>query len=356
MKTNPALSLLLLLSMTVAMLSASGCSSESLSLPPAPPEPSGSALSAGTTVPQEEEPKPPASDLILSGTSPEVYLLHGDIRKKVQLVFAKGQFSLVSGDSQVNLPSSYNLGELELDPHTELHLDLLGGGETSSSSDSPQSSSALLVTVIRPTNKIGSTVEQWVCESAASGQLILRWTLAQEQPVVQSVHLTGDMLRLNMPDYNLLQDFRIGSEDIVRLQASGNPADPLADPQLLIINTPTASNLSDQGSSLGDSWVVKRLVSLSSPPFYAGNLYTIFQFHNGTVTAGTAFFTSYANPAEDDIMDFLLIRKLRLPVNESLFLAVIQGTTSEDPRLFLAAVRKLVHQGLLHENNGFYTL
>lgn len=200
-----------------------------------------------------------------------------------------GSFTLFTEQNQVIVPSLYNSEDTTLDPHTELHLDVL---------HSSSSSSSLLVSIIWPTNKIGSILEQWLYSCDATGSLNLLWSLSDEQPYVESSQLNEHTLELTLPDYQHTQPFLLKNDDIKRLQSNSTVPNPLAPADLIEMGPTTAYNIIIDDSDYSDIWAVTRLLYLQSPPFSVGNLYTLFKTIDHKVIVDKVIFSSYADPTE----------------------------------------------------------
>lgn len=276
--------------------------------------------------------------LACSGCSPNA------ISNKVQFIY-NGEFILTTGQSQISVPSLINTGEPTLDPHTELHLDILSNNGSSSS---------LLVSILWPTNKIGSTLEQWLYNYDNSGSFTLMWSLADEFPAVESSKVNDHTLDLTVPDYGFTQRFALKDDDLVRLLSTSTTPNVLTQSDLINIGTPTAYNISNNNIEYTNQWVVKRLINLQSPPFSVGNLYTLFQAQNSIVVNHKALFTSYANPTEAEIIDLLLLENSSLPTDKSQLLSTITDRTSADPQVIINVLQQMVEAGFLHNKGDHY--
>lgn len=224
------------------------------------------------------------SEAILSSTanSPNIRFIYN------------GTFTLITEQSQIIIPSLNSTGDPALDPHTELHLDLLSSNDSSSS---------LLVSILWPTNKIGSTLEQWLYSCDASGSLTLLWSLSDEHPSVESSQVDERTLELSLPDYQHTQSFQLKDDDLKRLLSNSSALYPLAPSDLIQMGPPTSYNINVKGSDYSDKWVVTRMLYLQSPPFTVGNLYTQFRMLDNKVVVEKVFFSSYADPSEPDVFD-----------------------------------------------------
>lgn len=269
-----------------------------------------------------------------------------NISSKVRFQY-NGTFMLTTGQSQIIVPSLINTGEPTLDPHTEIHLDILSN---------KGSSSSLLVSILWPTNKIGSTLEQWLYNYDDSGSFTLLWSLADEFPAVESSKVNDHTLELAIPDYGgFTQRFALKDDDLVRLLSTSSTPNPLTQNDLISIGTPTAYNISNNSIDYTTKWVVKRLINLQSPPYSVGNLYTLFQTQNSIVVDDRAMFTSYANPTESEIIDLLLLENTHLPTDKSQLLSTITDRTSADPQIIINVLQQMVEAGFLHNEGDLYS-
>lgn len=270
----------------------------------------------------------------------EVNLNPDHISNKVRFMY-DGEFMLTAGQSQIIVPSLISNGEATLDPHTELQLDILSNNGAASS---------LLVSILWPTNKIGSTLEQWLYNYDNSGSFTLLWSLADERPAVETSKVDDHTLELIIQDYGLTQLFALKDDDLTRLLSTSTTPNPLTQKDLINIGTATAYNISNNQLSSSHKWVVKRLINLQSAPFNVGNLYTLFQVQNSIVVEDKSLFTSYANPIEAEIIDLLLLENSNLPTNKSQLLSTLADRTATDPQLINNVLQQLIATGFLHDH------
>lgn len=251
----------------------------------------------------------------------------------------------------MRVPSQFATGEPALEPHVEFNLTLIEDPAAP-----PDSFSTLLATIIWPTNRTGSTVEQWLYSYTPKNGFSLLWNLAKEQPVITSRQLDGHTLEISLPNYGRVQKFQLKEEDILRVNSNSPVDDPLNQPDLIQLGTPFAYSITGTAPAPAASWIVKRIINLESSPFHAGNLYTMYQVQDHKVTAETSYLSSSADPAEAELLDLVLIRHKKLPVEPAELRAVLTDTTSGDIDQMLMALQHLVNEEILHESDGFYTI
>jgi len=267
--------------------------------------------------------------------------------EKLRLFFAKGDLYLQAGQQRIVVMDHFDEEDVDVPDTTNMQRPSL------SLVMSREGKPMVLVSVVWPTNRIGSKAELWLY-GYDGGHLVKRWQLGEERQPVAAVYAKGKGMDIGIPMYGVQNHLMYAAD----MDAQIDHAVQMDGMEALQVDfgTPTAYRLrNSDGDGRYEIWT-SRLMTLGGSTLSVGTLYVSYEISDKAVRPKLAlvadtiqrYFVELLIQTDADTPLWMNAKEIGVPK-----VLANYGYTNDQVE---AALERMVRDGIMKREGGFYRL